>query len=297
MYFATVALGCVLLGQTPGGASPIVPVQEPVPPANSLQSNKPAEPVQRSLLRAADAADATDAVKKASAKARCRRRFPARPMRPRHVGRFPPRLSPSRSRCRLAAPSRDSPWPWQPSCPESQDRRQQLELTHAYWRLAQAVAGYRFCFEENEQLGRLPSGGDEATELRVARASAAAALQEAEAGAVAAQHELAGLMALAADMPPPLPADRPHVGPYHTYFNELFGAGPAPDRTRLIDRVLPLRRAAIDAHAVALQACEDSLAAAREAQAAGQGGLVAAGDLSRPAPPSARGVYGVGMPL
>ena len=80
-------------------------------------------------------------------------------------------------------------------------------------------------------------------------------------------------MALAVGMPPPLPADRPHVGLYHTYFNEMFGTGPGPDRTRLIDRVLPLRLAAIDAHALALQACEDSLAAAREAQAAGPGGL------------------------
>ena len=53
-------------------------------------------------------------------------------------------------------------------------------------------------------------------------------------------------------MPPPLPADRPHVGLYHTYFNEMFGTGPGPDRTRLIDRVLPLRLAAIDAHALEL---------------------------------------------
>ena len=135
------------------------------------------------------------------------------------------------------------------------------------------MAEYRFCFEENEQLGPVQAGGDEAAELRLARASASAALQEAEAGAVAAQHELAGLMSPAAGSPspPPLPpADRPHVGAYHTYFNELFGAGPAPGRTRLIDRAMPLRRAAIAAHAVALQASEDALAAALEARAAGQ---------------------------
>ena len=108
--------------------------------------------------------------------------------------------------------------------------------------------------------------------MALARASAAAAVQEAEVRAVAAQHELAGLMSLAPGTPP-LPADRPHVGTYHTYFAQLFGAGPAPDRTRLIDPALPLRAAAIDAHAVAIQASEDALAAAVEAQAGGQGPL------------------------
>ncbi|MGO8688850.1 MAG: hypothetical protein ACLQLG_04395 [Thermoguttaceae bacterium] len=154
-----------------------------------------------------------------------------------------------------------------------QDRRQQLELAHAYWRLAEAVADYCFCVEEKKQLEQLHPAGEEAAEWRLARASAAAALQEAEVRAVAAQHELAALMSLAPAAAPPLPADRPHVGSYHTYFKELFGAGPAPDRTRLIDRTLPLRTAAIDAHSVALQASEDSLAAALEAQAAGQGPL------------------------
>ena len=152
-------------------------------------------------------------------------------------------------------------------------RRQQLELAHAYWRLAEAVADYCFCVEEKKQLEQVHPAGDETAEWRLARASSSAALQEAEVRAVAAQHDLAGLMSLAPAAVPPLPADRPHVGSYRTYFKELFGSGPAPDRTRLIDRTLPLRTAAIDAHSVALQASEDSLAAALEAQAAGQGPL------------------------
>jgi hypothetical protein len=98
-------------------------------------------------------------------------------------------------------------------------------------------------------------------------------LREAEVEAVAAQHHLAALLLLPQDSPLPLPADQPHVGPYRTRFAELFSGRPAPERAALLDRTLAIRCRAIDSHAAAVQAADDAMTAAAEAQAAGQGRL------------------------
>ena len=100
-----------------------------------------------------------------------------------------------------------------------------------------------------------------------------AMLREAELAAGLAQHELAAIAQFPADAPLPLPADRPHVGAYRTNYQELFAARPAPDRARLIDRTLPIRRMAIDQRAIAIQAAQDALTAAIDSYQAGQGGL------------------------
>jgi hypothetical protein len=153
------------------------------------------------------------------------------------------------------------------------DRRQQIELVHAYWRLAEAMADYHCAWIQSGQLARLQVSADEAAELRVAQLSATAALQEAEAELVAAQHQLAGPMPSVGDAPLPLPGDQPHVGAYRTYFKELFAVQPAPQRARLLDGTLPLRCRAIVARAEALQAAEEALAAAGEARASRHGPL------------------------
>lgn len=106
------------------------------------------------------------------------------------------------------------------------DRRRQLEVCHAYWRLAEAVADYHFALEHENQLQHLQAAADDAAAWRAALASSSAQLQEAELSAVAAQHELAALMRLPSTSPLPLPADRPHVGPYRTHFKELFSMRP-----------------------------------------------------------------------
>jgi hypothetical protein len=154
-----------------------------------------------------------------------------------------------------------------------QDRRQQSEAVHAYWRLTAAVAEYRICLDRENQLGKLASRPDEAADLRAARAVAAAALREAEAEVVTAQHELAAGVMLPPQSPLPLPADRPHVGAYRTLFAELFAAQPALDRARLLDRTLPLRQRAVEAHTTAVQSTEDALAAAMSGQTSGDGRL------------------------
>jgi len=148
------------------------------------------------------------------------------------------------------------------------DRRRQLELTKMYWRLAQAVANYHFCLNRANELAKLSPRAEDAAAMRLARASSAASLREAELEAADAQHELAGLMPLPPDAPLPLPADRPHVGPYRTHFQELFATRAPPDQARLVERVLPIWRQVVDERAAAVQAAEDALTAAMDNHAA-----------------------------
>jgi hypothetical protein len=145
----------------------------------------------------------------------------------------------------------------------STDRRQQLEMVRGYWRLAQSVAEYRFCWEHVQTLQGFRASGD-ATALRVAQASAMAQLYQAEVDATAAQYDLAKLTRLPAGSPLPVPSDRPHVGAYRTNFQELYGMHIAPESAMMLDRILPVRRQAIDEQAAAVQTAEDVLATASE---------------------------------
>jgi len=151
--------------------------------------------------------------------------------------------------------------------------RQQLEVTHAYWRLTMAVAEYRFSLKEHEQLGRIEARPADAMMLAAARASAAAAVRMAELEALCAQHDLAEAAMLPATAPLPLPADPPHVGTYRTYFEEVFSARNPPARARLIHRNLPIRRQAIEVRALAVRAAQDALEAATEAHQVGRADL------------------------
>jgi len=150
------------------------------------------------------------------------------------------------------------------------DPRQHLEIVRSYWRLVEAVCIYHFCMDYDGRLGQLQAQADESALLRTAQASSAALVREAELAAVAAQYDLAALMRLPAEAPLPLPADRPHVGPYRTHFSELFAARSAPPTARLLDRTLPLRREAVEGRAAAVQAAEEGLAATAEARRAGR---------------------------
>jgi hypothetical protein len=155
----------------------------------------------------------------------------------------------------------------------SPDRRLQLAITHAYWQAVEAAAKYNYHVKLMDRLGRLPSGASEQAALQAAHSAATAQLREAEISAGSAQHELAALMQLPGEAALPLPVDRPHVGAYRTNFQSLFAARPAPDRARIIDRTLPIRRMAIDQRAIAVQAAKDALEAAIDACQANQCGL------------------------
>jgi hypothetical protein len=145
------------------------------------------------------------------------------------------------------------------------DRRQQLEVAHAYWRLVETLADYHYALDYEKRLERLVIERHEGESLlRAARASATAAARESELAAVTAQHDLAAAAQMAASASLPVPADQPHTGGYRTSFSELFAKRPAPPRARMLDQTLPIRRRAIDARAAAVEAAHQAASAAAD---------------------------------
>lgn len=153
-------------------------------------------------------------------------------------------------------------------------RPQQQQAIEAYWQLAAAVARYTFRWDDYAQLEQLlpPAveldrngrrGVDPALEAQLSAAQAR--LREAEAALLAAQYRLVETAGLPAN-PPPLPADVLHVGPYDTKFQRLFANRPAPAQARMLDRLLPLRKRAIDVRAAAIQAAKDAVDACFESE-------------------------------
>ena len=108
-----------------------------------------------------------------------------------------------------------------------------------------------------------------------ARASARADVLDAESMAAQAQQELADLMGTTGNEDLPLASDRPHVGGYNTYYEEIFNNRVPPARIRLIHRMLPIRRKAIDAHAEAILAALDAIEATGDEFQRGNQTLVA----------------------
>jgi hypothetical protein len=156
------------------------------------------------------------------------------------------------------------------------DRRQQFQIVLAYWRLAQAVAEYHYCLDHAKTLDSSGAFGGRAADdaaMLAARADAAAQVQEAQLGLLRAQYELAAFLQSPAGTPLPLPADRPHVGPYRTGVGTLFADRTPPEPARLADRILPVQWQQIVQQAAAMQAAEDALAAVDEDQRSGRGAV------------------------
>jgi hypothetical protein len=152
------------------------------------------------------------------------------------------------------------------------DRQQQLRITQAYWRLSAAQALYHWALDERGLLGRYTSSGAESPTIASARVAAEANVRDAQLAVGQAQQELADVIGTAGADNLPLAVDRPHVGSYNTLYEEIFGNRPAPPRIRLIHRMLPIRRQAIDAHGAAVVATLDALeATAEELRSGGQG--------------------------
>ena len=162
----------------------------------------------------------------------------------------------------------------------TRERRRQLEIVRAYWRLVETAAEYRFSLDHTRQLKPANIDGDDAS-LRSVRAEAAARLQEANLHAVRAQFELAALAQMSSDAPLPLPTDPPHVGAYRTYFNQLFAGRTPPETARLAEKILPLQRRAIDEMASAVLAAEDALLAVTDDRRGGRVNAAAVASCSR----------------
>ncbi|MBN2577979.1 MAG: hypothetical protein JXB10_03230 [Pirellulales bacterium] len=170
-------------------------------------------------------------------------------------------------------PLSGQPWTLARALSAAFDRPGQQAISQAYWRLTEAVAKYNFAREEVRKLeGLSPRPGEEAA-LRAAQSAAAARRRKAELAVTEAQYTLAALVRLPPQSALPWPADPPHVGGYQTYFAELSAQGRLPERTRLIDRLLPLERSAVDGRADSVLAATDALAAVEEDYQAGRADL------------------------
>jgi hypothetical protein len=153
------------------------------------------------------------------------------------------------------------------------DRTSQVAAVLAYWKLSAAIATFHVAADDvrrQEQLmakvtdPRAPVPGVNLLEWETRLAASRARSAEAHVQLVAAQFELAQRAHLSNEVLP-VPADRPLVGPYNTYFTQIFHAGRAPDpEHRLLDKVLPLRHDAVELEAASVQAAADATEASRE---------------------------------
>jgi hypothetical protein len=151
------------------------------------------------------------------------------------------------------------------------DRSRQIWVVRDYWKLSAAQADFNWAADELARLDQINAAkGLDSPILTAAQAAAQARLREAQVGAIAAQQELADLVAITDKNQLPLAADPPLVGPYRTYFEALFAARAAPPRTRAIDRGLPLRLEAIQSRTEAVRAASTAVHYAEDSRAKGQ---------------------------
>jgi len=143
-------------------------------------------------------------------------------------------------------------------------RPRQIEATHAYWQLARAAARYAIARDAAYELQQMADIARDAASLGGPLASARAERSDAEFELLNAQYRLLEVAGLSTSERLPLSADRPHTGAYDTKFREVYAGRVAPANARLIDRTLPIEKAAIDARAQSVQAARDAFDAALE---------------------------------
>jgi hypothetical protein len=163
------------------------------------------------------------------------------------------------------------------------DRQQQTRIVHAYWDLAIAMADYNLASSEFEFVAALlptpaganrnnPAAGAE-PELRQAYQAAEQAALKSEGQFRQQQQTFAQLIRHDTRAGLPIPSDLPHVGVYHTRFEEVYSNRQIPPRAWLIHHILPIELQAIDARASAVRAAEDLLAHYQDAYVNGQVGV------------------------
>ncbi len=140
----------------------------------------------------------------------------------------------------------------------------------AYWRWSRATSNFNWAVDEQKRLDQMVTsrGPVDGPMLSTARAAAAARVTEAE------LEKTFSLAALARTVPSMnianlSPSDRPLVGPYHTYYSQIFASRPV-GRTWEIDRALPVRLKAINDRAAAVQSAVSAVHYGEQAHAAGE---------------------------
>ncbi len=166
-------------------------------------------------------------------------------------------------------------------------RSRQIQAAKAYWALAAAratVAQRQRELVALEQLNRLAQPNRPLTEQdrrawQAALAGVAAALTEAKLQAEQVNWELNKLIGFRAQQAI-IPTDLPHAGGYDTKIQKVYPSRP-PAKARFLHQILPVRYAGVLAHAEAVWAAEDYLAAARRDYQAGTAQLVEALESTR----------------
>lgn len=181
----------------------------------------------------------------------------------RGAGETPNRLVAVDLQSRQRQPLTGRPLPLVDLLSIAPDRRAQLELVAAYWRLVEALCVYHTCLDYDATVSELAASAtrpEDAGVWRGATAAAAAVVREAEVTLASAQCDAALLAGLDPSEAAPLPVDPPYAGAYQTRFNELFATAPAPAQVRLLAMTLPLLVEAIDARAAAVRAAGEVVA-------------------------------------
>ena len=106
----------------------------------------------------------------------------------------------------------------------------------------QAVADYHYCFNRAQALAQLRARGSDDAALRSGQAAAAAQLRQAELARSAPSTSWPACCDCPSGASLPLPADRPHVGPYRTHVQRTLRHANAARAGRDSEKPLPLER-------------------------------------------------------
>ncbi len=154
----------------------------------------------------------------------------------------------------------------------ARDPRVSLPAIDAYWGVSLAWVAAHWQWSDHDCVARMeamsPAAADKTQQLareakfRARMAATLADWKQSEVELAEAQQRLASLLRLAPNEALPLAADLPHVGAYKTRFETLYASQPAPERSLLIHRTLPLREKELRMRADAVEAARQSLEAA-----------------------------------
>jgi hypothetical protein len=155
----------------------------------------------------------------------------------------------------------------------ARSRVEQTQRVEGYWDLCSSVADYYLSLREQEELRRLrslaPATG---SAWQQAEAELRTRMDTSLRAARASQWRVAGWVGRGTGRPP-LPADMPHCGSYHSRYAEIFSGRPSTEAQELAE-LLPLRYAELkDAAAAVTRAKEFLDSVARNVTAEGTGTL------------------------
>jgi hypothetical protein len=154
-------------------------------------------------------------------------------------------------------------------------RFEQTQRIEAYWDLCSSVADYYLSLREQDELRQLrtmlPRVGPVWQQVE---AEMAVRMSTSKRAAIASQLRLASWLGRGAGNVP-LPADLPHVGSYHTRYEEIFSGRPHAEAQELA-ALLPLRYAEVRDAAAAVTRAQEWMRTTAQSEAADGAGTLRA---------------------